>query len=104
MSRMNSPIEQCEKSTEAIFSTQQRRTSVRHHAKSASESDDDDEESDEDEAKKPATRDKPKRSKLKDQLSIIRTATEIQGQEMMMFMKHVNLTVQGDRNTETRTK
>ena len=67
--------------------------------------------SDEDEAKKPATRDKPKKSlrdkerrkdrrkvesKLKDEFSIVSTATGVQGQEMMI-MKHVNLTVQGDR-------
>ena len=50
---------------------------------------------DEAEAKKPATSDRPKRSKLKDELSIISTATEIQGQETMMIMKHMNLTVQG---------
>ena len=61
--------------------------------------------SNEDEAK---TRDKQKRSsrdknrrklepKLKDELSIVSTATEVQGQETMMIMKHVNLTVQGDR-------
>ena len=36
-------------------------------------------------------------SKLKDELFIVSTATEVQGQEMMMFMKHVNFTVQGDR-------
>ena len=37
-------------------------------------------------------------SKLKDELSIVSTATEVQGQEMtMMIMKHVNLTVQGDK-------
>ena len=79
---------------------------------SESENDDDDEESDEDEAKKPATSDKPKRSsrdkerrknrrklesKLKDELSIVSTATEVQGQEKMMIMKHLNRTVQGDR-------
>ena len=80
---------------------------------SESESDDDDDEGDEDEAKKPATSDKPKRSRrdkerrknrrklestLKDELSIVSTVTEVQGQEMtMMTMKHVNLTVQGDR-------
>ena len=67
--------------------------------------------SDEDEAKKPATRDKPKKSsrdkerrknrrklksKLKDELPIASTTTEVQGLEMMMIMKHVNLTVQGD--------
>ena len=61
--------------------------------------------------KKPATRDKQKRSsrdkerrenirklksKLNDELSIVSTATEVQGQEMMI-MKHVNPTVQGDR-------
>ena len=60
---------------------------------SATESDDDDEENDEDEAKKPATSDKQKRSsrdkerrenkrklesKLKDELSIVSTATEVQ--------------------------
>ena len=82
------------------------------HSSSESESDDDDEEGDEDEAKKPATSDKPKRSlrdkerrknrrklesKLKDELSIVSTATEVQGQETMMIMKHVNLTFQGDR-------
>ena len=55
------------------------------------------------EDKRPATRDKPKRSKLKDELSIINTATEIQGQEVMMTMKHVDFTIQGDRITETRT-
>ena len=74
----------------------------------------------EDEAKKPATRDKQKsssrdkerrkngrklESKLKDELSIVSTATEVKGQEMMMMiMKHVNLTVQGDRGSTTRTK
>ena len=61
-----------------------------------SESGDDDEESDEDETKKPATSDKQKRSstdkerrknrrklesKLKDECSIVSTATEVQGQE-----------------------
>ena len=80
---------------------------------SASESEsDDDEERDEDEAKKPATRDKQKRSsrdklrrknrrrlesKLKDELSIVSKATEVQGQMMMMIMKYLNLTVQGER-------
>ena len=63
---------------------------------SESESDDDDEESDEDEAKKPATSHKQKRSvetrrdgrtKLKDERSLVSTATEVQGQEMMMMMK-----------------
>ena len=76
------------------------------------ESDDEDEESDEDEAKKPATSDKPQRSsrdkerrknrrklesKLKDAFSIISTATEIQGQEVVKILKHVYTTVQGDR-------
>ena len=37
------------------------------------------------------------KSKLKDELSTVSTATEIQGQEMMMIMKHVNLAVHGDR-------
>ena len=119
-SRKNSPIEQFEKSTEAILSTQQRRTShrgrdvARHRAKRERKvkAMTNDEESDEDEAKKPATSDKPKRSSrdkerrknrrklesnLKEELSIISTATEIPGQEMMIIVKHVNLTVQGDR-------
>ena len=80
---------------------------------SANESEsDDDEQSDEDEAKKPATSDKQKRSsrdkerrknrrklgsKLKDELSIASTATEVHGQEMMMIMMHVNFEAQGDR-------
>ena len=34
---------------------------------------------------------------MKDELSIVSTATEVQGQEMMIIMKHVNLSVQGDR-------
>ena len=42
-------------------------------------------------------------SKLKDEFSIVSTATEVQGQEMMMIMTHVNLTVQGE-STETWTK
>ena len=36
-------------------------------------------------------------SKLKGELSIVSTATAVQGQEMMIIMKHVNCTVQGDR-------
>ena len=77
---------------------------------SESESDDDDEER-EDEAKNLATRDKQTRSsrnkerrknrrkfgsKLKDELFTVSTATEVQGQEMMII-KDVNLTVQRDR-------
>ena len=69
---------------------------------SESDSDDDDEESGEDEAKKPVTGDKPKRSsrdkerrkhrrksksKLKDDLSIVSTATEVQRQEAREFHK-----------------
>ena len=52
-------------------------------SESESESDDDDEENNEDEAKKPTTSDKPKRSS--------------RDKEMMMIMKHVNFTVQRDR-------
>ena len=44
------------------------------------------------------------KSKWKNELSIISTAMEVKGQKMMPIMKHVNLTVQGDRSTETRTK
>ena len=43
------------------------------------------------------------KSKLKDEFSIVSTATEIQGQEMMMIMKHVNLSPGRQRST-TRTK
>ena len=42
--------------------------------------------------------------KLKNELSIISTAIEVKGKKMMPTMKHVNLTVQGDRSTETKTK
>ena len=41
---------------------------------------------------------------MKDKLSITSTETEIQGQEVMLIMKYVNFTAQGDRSTETRTK
>ena len=55
-SRMSSPINQFEKSSESEHV-------ARHHAKHEEvESDDDGEESDEDEAKMPATRDKRKKS------------------------------------------
>ena len=37
------------------------------------------------------------KSKLKVELSVVSTATEVQGQEMIMIMKYVNLTVQGER-------
>ena len=54
--------------------------------------------------RKRSSRDKERRknrrkleSKLKHEFSIVSTATEVQGQEMMMIMKHVNLTVQGGR-------
>ena len=122
-SRLSSTIGQFEKSTEAnsqytaeggrvIEDVKANMLQGIMHSSSESESDDDDEEGDEDEAKKPATSDKPKRSlrdkerrknrrklesKLKDELSIVSTATEVQGQEMMMIMKHVNLIFQGDR-------
>ena len=36
-------------------------------------------------------------SKLKDEFSIISTETEIQGQEVILIMKHVKLTVQGEK-------
>ena len=42
------------------------------------------------------------KSKLNDELSIVSTATEIQGQETMMIMKHANLAVQGDRAVRLR--
>ena len=67
-SRMNSPIEQLEKSTEAILGErvikEVKANMLQGTMQSASEleSDDDDEERDEDEAEKPATRDKQKRS------------------------------------------
>ena len=116
-SRMSSPIEQVRevnRSEITVFRRGGRESEhvARHHAKhEESESDDDDEESGEDEAKKAATRDNQKRSsrdrerrknrrkfksKLNDELFIVSTATEIQGQEMMI-MKHVNFKVQGDR-------
>ena len=44
------------------------------------------------------------KSKWKNELSIISTAMEVKGQKIMPIMKHVNLTVQGDRSSETRTK
>ena len=60
---------------------------------------------------KRSSRDKERRksrrklkSKWKNELSIISTAMEVKGQKMMPIMKHVNLTVQGDRSSETRTK
>ena len=83
------------------------------------ESDDVEEESDEDEVQKlvinveqkMSCRDKERRksrrklkSKLKNDISIISTAMEVKGRKMMLIMKHVNFTVQGDRSTETRTK
>ena len=43
------------------------------------------------------------KSKLKDELYIVSTATEVQRQEMMIIMKHVNLTVQGDRAVRCET-
>ena len=36
-------------------------------------------------------------SKLKDEFSIISTETEIQGQEVILIMKHVKVTVQGEK-------
>ena len=36
-------------------------------------------------------------AKLKNEHSIIRTAMDVKGQEMMLIRKHVNLTVQGGR-------
>ena len=121
-SRMSSPIEQVREVNRSEITVYRRGGRVVEDVKAnmlqgimqmheESESDDDDEESDEDEAKKAATRDKQKRSsrdrerrknrrkfksKLNDELFIVSTATEIQGQEMMI-MKHVNFKVQGDR-------
>ena len=60
---------------------------------------------------KRSSRDKERRksrrklkSKWENELSIISTAMEVKGQKMMPILKHVNLTVQGDRSSETRTK
>ena len=107
---MSSLIEQFE-STQAEEDVKANKLQRIMQSASESESDDDDEESDEDEAKKPATSDKQKRSSrdkerrknrrklnssLEDELSIVSTATEVQGYEMMI-MKHVNFTVQVDR-------
>ena len=87
-SRMNSPIEQLERSTEA--NSQYTKANMLQgimESANESESDDDEEEIDEDEGRKPATSDSPKRfsidkerrknrrklgTKLKDELSIIR--------------------------------
>ena len=44
------------------------------------------------------------KSKSKNERSIISTAMEVKGQEMMLTRKHANLTVQRQRSTETRTK
>ena len=109
-SPMSSPIDKFEKSTEsnsqyAAEEDESSRTSKRTCCKASCNA----RESDENEVKKRATRDKLEKSsrvteevrklksKLKDELSIVSTATEVQGQEMMMIVKHVNLTVQGDR-------
>ena len=85
----------------------------------SNESDDVEEKSDEDDVKKPVINVKLKRSgrvkerrksrrklesKSKNELSIISTAMVVKGQDMMLIRKHVILTVQGDRSTETRTK
>ena len=67
---------------------------------SESECDDDDEERvtrRRSRSPRPVTKKRRKlESKLKDELSIVSTATEVQEQAMMMIMKHANLTVQGD--------